>query len=380
MTRSALLLIATLIACTGCGNAGDRKTTDIQSSILDVAGKMVEKPLIRSVSIGVVYRGEEFVAHRGELEDGKTNPPGNETIYEVGSLSKTFAGTLVAKAVLEKKIDLDDDVRKYLPENYPNLAYRDEPIRVKHLLSHTSGLPNMLPLEASVVLQDFPNHATPGKINAIYSNYGRTEFLRDLHDVSIDKSPGHEYSYSSVGTELTALILESVYKADFESLLVDYFSSSAGMRNTRLVLAKEETGKLATGYHSDNAAPTSEMPKLPWGASGNVKSTVPDMMRYIRFQLSGNQVASESHREIVKFDSESAISYFWNINTGNEKLGTYYSHHGGVPRSQCYIYIIPKYDLGVFIITNQSGQKTAAVMEQALDEILGAVVAKHRNQ
>lgn len=376
MRKLALLIISAVATCAGCSNAGEMQERDIPSAIFDAAQKMVEKPLIRSVSIGVVYRGEEFVAHRGELEDGKANPPDNETIYEVGSLSKTFAGTLVARAVLEKKLDLDDDIRKYLSESYPNLAYKDQPLRIKHLLSHTSGLPNMLPLQASVVLQDFTDHSTPGKLNDIYRNYGQANFLKDLHDVRIDASPGHTYSYSSVGTELTAHILESVYGVDYESLLVDYFSGNAGMASTRLVLKNEETGRLAIGYHSDNAVPTSAMPKLPWGASGNVKSTVPDMMKYIKFHLGSNRVASESHREIVKFDGEFGIAYFWNINTGNEKLGTYYSHHGGVPRSQCYIYIVPKHDLGIFIITNQSGDKTASVMEAALDEILSVIMAK----
>lgn len=379
MTKIGTLALLALFTVVGCGNAGGRQERDIASSIVDAAETMVEKPLIRAVSIGVVYRGEEFIVHRGELEDGKKNPPDNETLYEVGSLSKTFAGTLVAKAVLEKKVDLDDDIRKYLPESYPNLAYNDEPIRVKHLLSHTSGLPNMLPLEASVVLQDFTRHSTPGKLNDVYKGYGQANFLKDLHAVKITASPGHTYSYSSVGTELTARMLESVYGVGFESLLVDYFSGEAGMANTRIVLNDEAMRKLAPGYHSDNAVATSAMPKLPWGASGNVKSTVPDMMKYIKFHLGGNRIASESHKEIVKFDADFGIAYFWNINTGNQKLGTYYSHHGGVPRSQCYVYLVPKYDLGIFIITNQSGEKTASVMEQALDEILGVIVASHKN-
>lgn len=379
MKKLLILLLSAAVACAGCSNSGGKQETDIQSSISQVAEKMVGKPLIRAVSIGVVYRGQAFVGHRGELEDGKANPPDNETVYEIGSLSKTFAGTLMARAVLEKKLDLDDDIRKYLSGSYPNLAYLDQPIRIKHLLSHTSGLPNMLPLEASVVLQDFTSHSTPGKLDEVYRNYGQADFLRDLHDVKITESPGHKYSYSSVGTELTAHILEAVYGTDYESLLVGYFSSEVGMTSTRIVLGKEQGGKLAIGYHSDNAVPTSVMPKLPWGASGNVKSTVPDMLKYMKFQLGGNGIVAESHREIVRFDNEFAISYFWNINTGNANLGTYYSHHGGVPRSQCYVYIVPEYDLGLFIITNQSGDKTASVMEAALDELLEVVAAKQKN-
>lgn len=58
----------------------------------------------------------------------------------------------MANAVLEHKLSLDDDVRMYLQEDYPNLQYNGHPIRVRHLLSHTSGLPNMLPDRANTAL------------------------------------------------------------------------------------------------------------------------------------------------------------------------------------------------------------------------------------
>ena len=50
--------------------------------------------------------------------------------------------------------------------------------------------------------------------------------------------------------------------------------------------------------------------------------------------------------------------------------------HGGVPRSQCYIYIMPKYDLGIFVITNQSGDKTAHAMEAAINTLVERIVAR----
>lgn len=122
--------------------------------------------------------------------------------------------------------------------------------------------------------------------------------------------------------------------------------------------------------------PTSPMPELPWGASGNVKATVPEMVKFLKFQLAGGPVVTESHRTLVEFDSEFSIGYFWNIVGGDHLKGTYYAHHGGVPRSQCYIYIMPKYDLGIFVITNQSGDKTAHAMEAAINTLVERIVAR----
>lgn len=373
--RLLLILLLSSIFCL----AQNSQPENIKILMDSAANRMIKKPLIHSASIAIVYQGKEFIGHYGELEKGKNNCPDNQTIYEIGSLSKTFAGTLAAKAVVEKKLNIEDEIQKYLPENYPNLKYGDQPILVKHLLSHTSGFPNMLPFEANTILANFTNHNTPAKINELYKNYHQKDFLRDLHKVKIDTVPGYKYSYSSAGSQLVAFILEKVYQTKYEKLLTDYVTQNIAMQNTKINLSSQETKKLAVGYHSDNSVITSPMPQLPWGASGNMKSTIPDMVKYIKFQLKNNQIVAESHKTIVKFDNDFSIGYFWNIDTGNKKLGTFYVHHGGVPRSQCYIYIVPKYDLGAFIITNQSGNDTAKIMEDALTEIFDKITVNEKN-
>lgn len=367
--KNIVLFILLLSSIFCLAQSSEEEKIDINLLIESVANKMIKKPLIHSTSIAIVYQGNEYIGHYGELEKGKNNCPNNETIYEIGSLSKTFAGTLAAKAVCENKLNIEDEIQKYLPEDYSNLKYGSQPILVKHLLSHTSGFPNMLPLEANAILQDFTNYETPAKINELHKNFGQKDFLRDLHKVKIDTIPGYKYSYSSAGSELIAFILEKVYKTKYEKLLTDYLSKSIAIQNTKISLSDQDVKKLAVGYHSDNSIITSPMPQLPWGASGNMKSTIPDMVKYIKFQLKNNKTVAESHTSIVKFGPGFSIGYFWNIVIDDKKLGTFYIHHGGVPRSQCYIYIIPKYNLSAFIITNQSGVDTAEVMEDALNEI-----------
>ncbi|OXA85787.1 serine hydrolase domain-containing protein [Flavobacterium hercynium] len=373
--RFLLLLLLSSIFCV----AQNSQSKNIKTFIDSAANKMIKKPLIHSTSIAIVYQGKEFIGHYGALEEGKNNRPDNETVYEIGSVSKTFAGTLAAKAVTEKKLNIEDEVQKYLPENYSNLKFGTQPILIKHLLSHTSGLPNMLPLEANTILQDFTNHDTPAKINELYKNYGEKDFLRDLHKVKIDTVPGYKYSYSSAGSQLIAFILEKVYKTKYEKLLTDYVAKDMAMQHTKINLSDQEAKKLAVGYHSDNSTITFPMPKLPWGASGTMKSTVPDMVNYIKFQLKNNETVAESHKTIVKFNNEFSIGYLWNIATEDKKLGTFYIHHGGVPRSQCFIYIIPKYDLGGFIITNQSGTDTPKVMSEAINQIFDKIIQQQQS-
>jgi CubicO group peptidase (beta-lactamase class C family) len=102
------------------------------------------------------------------------------------------------------------------------------------------------------------------------------------------------------------------------------------------------------------------------------------MVKYLKFQLAAGPVVAESHRALVRFDPEFSVGYFWNIVSGDAIKGVYYAHHGGVPRSQCYIYIVPKYDLGIFVITNQSGDDTAHAMEAAIDTLVERIGAREK--
>lgn len=375
-----------IIIITGCNQNSKKESlaknenNEFQHIIDSAAVRLINQPLINSASVGVVYKGEKYSGYYGELEKTKGNPPSDKTIYEIGSLSKVLTGTLVANAVLEEKLNLEDDVQQYLEEDYPNLSYENQPVKIKHLLTHSSGLPNILPLSLNPLMtSDFLKQDSPSKIDSILSNYDKQSFYKDLHSLEIDTIPGHNYSYSTAGTELIAGILENVYHKEFETLLADFLSAEIGMEGTVIALDQKKKENLAVGYHADHPEITSPMGKLPWGAGGGIKSTVPDMLKFMEFQLDNNKIARESHKVLKDYSDEAGVAYFWEVDASNPKLGKYYSHHGGVPRSQCFLFIIPKHELGIFIITNQSGKDTASKMKKAIDEIIEGV-RKHNEQ
>lgn len=374
MTKLAAIITGMTLMLAACKPAATAPAPDIPAAMRQAATTLLQSKLLHATSIAVVYRGEQFILHQGELETGKANPPDDTTLYEIGSISKTFAGLLLANAVLEGKAALDDPIQKYLPADYPNLQWQGQPVRLRHLITHTSTLPGMLPLQVNTVLQDFTAHATPAKLNAAYANYGQPQFWQDLHTVSIQGPLGMDYAYSSAGTELVAHALEQIYGVPYAALLTQFVARAADMHDTRLQLTAAETGRLAPGYHNDNPVVTTPMPQLPWGAAGNLKSTMPDMAKYLRLQLGADPAVAESHKPLVRFQDDFSIGYFWNIGK-NRQLGTHYVHHGGVPRAQSYAYVVPRYQLGVFIITNQSGDATAGAMENALAPIFDTVEA-----
>ncbi|MBZ9629805.1 beta-lactamase family protein [Salegentibacter sp. LM13S] len=380
------LFLIFIIIITSCNqnkkneSLAKNENNEIQQLIDSAANRLINEPLINSTSIGIVYNNQEYIAHQGELEKGNNNSPTNNTVYEIGSLSKVLTGTLMANAVLEDKLNLEDKVSKYLKEDYPNLAYENQPVKIKHLLTHSSGLPNILPLKLnSLMTTDFLKQDTPSKIDSILKDYSQQSFLKDLHTISIDTVPGVNYSYSTAGTELAAHILENVYQTEFEKLLTEFLSNEVGMEETFITLDKNNEKNLAVGYHADHPDITLPMGKLPWGAGAGIKSTVPDMMKFLQYQLGNNEVVEESQKVLVDYTDEVGVAYFWEVDASQADLGKYYSHHGGVPRSQCFLFILPKYDLGIFLITNQSGKDTAPKMKKAVDEIIDGIV-KHNEQ
>jgi CubicO group peptidase (beta-lactamase class C family) len=98
-----------------------------------------------SVSIGIVKEGKFYTKHYGEIDKGKSNQANDKTLYEIASTTKVFTGTLMAKAVLDGKIKLDDDIRKYLKEKFPNLEFNGNPIKIKDLVTHETGIMTPFP-------------------------------------------------------------------------------------------------------------------------------------------------------------------------------------------------------------------------------------------
>ena len=329
---------------------------------------------INSVSIGVYKESEIYTQHFGEIEKGKGNTPNNQTIYEVGSVTKTMTGYLVAKAVLEEKINLDDDVRLYLKGDFSNLQFNGNPITIKHLLTHTSGLPMFLPMEMNGVFEKF-NENVPTIYSELEKSYDKSKFLEDLKNVSIKSEPGINYFYSNAGAELIGYILETVYQKNSDKLLQESFLIEYNMNNTAIRLNETKKQNLIRGYWMNNETLSPNQLNKLWATGSGAKMTLKDMMSYIKLQLNKqNPIVSESHKVLFEEGKTFKIAYFWRV--WNDYYGTSYNHHGGTSGTQNWLFIFPKYELGISIITNHSGPKTPKKLSKTVKKILNDIVKK----
>ncbi|WP_257873190.1 serine hydrolase [Hymenobacter sp. J193] len=211
-----------------------------------VGEAFIKEPTALGLSIGIVKDGQTYFYNFGTTEKGTGKVPTQHTIYEIGSVSKTFASLLLAQAVLEKRVSLADDIRKYLPGKYPNLAYAGKPIRLVHLANTTSALPDNVP-DRSAMLQQAPSDSVPFLILRADRAYTRQDFYAELHSVKVDTMPGLIPRHSNTGAQLLAYILESVYQAPFEQLVEKYIAQPLQMRST--LQAKAGNSLLAVGHN-----------------------------------------------------------------------------------------------------------------------------------
>lgn len=323
-------------------------------SIMDAnAAKLKEKSGAYSVSVGILKDGKVYTKHYGEIDKGKGNKATNDSYFEIASITKLFTGQLLAQAVLENKINLEDDIRKYLKGSYPNLEYNGTPIKIKDLISYRTALPRNLPDDAEI--RKNMSDETPFQYNKLAEHYTKDNFKQDLQKVKLDTLPGTKYNYSNLSLELTGLMLENIYGQSYETLLKENILSKAGMDHTKLELGKGEV--LANGYHSSGRLMPKSISHL-WGASGaRTKSTMGDLVKFLKYELdSKNSIVQESQRNISNSKGD-WYGYFWD-GYGLSEHGKMGYKHGGAFGDQIWFTIYPELNMGICFIVNVSGQST----------------------
>lgn len=322
------------------------------------------------VSVGVFYNGRTYSYNYGSTEKGKNIKPTNNTVYEIGSITKTFTGILLAQAVADKKVKIDDDIRKYLEGNYPNLSYNGQPIKLFQLISHTSGLPFLLPDRKD--LFEHSQDSIQSFITTIQSHYTKEEFLEDLHAVKLDTLPGVRFSYSNAGAQLLSFILEKVYGMSYENLVKKYISIPEKMPNTKLTYSKSEMAKFAKGYNEKGML-------MPYNsvmivAAGKINSTVPDMLKYIKFHLNeSNPVIKLSHATTFGDINSFAIGLNWQMNkTANGYRRIWQS--GGSFGFASYCVVYPKLNIGIVLLSNEADRTAQSGLEEAAKRIFEGII------
>ncbi len=168
---------------------------------------------VAGISVGVISEGRTWTKNYGTLEPDGNVVPSGKTIYEIGSVSKVLTSLLLADAVVQGRIQLDDPIGKHwkeLAEGNPDVA---ESVTYRHLSHHTSGLPVM---PSNIVAEDSTNP---------FADY-RRELLDDyMMLVRLPRRPGESYEYSNLAVGLLGDLLSRQAGMSYEELVRERITS-----------------------------------------------------------------------------------------------------------------------------------------------------------
>lgn len=224
--------------------------------------------------IGLVDGSGSRVFGAGRLDDGSDRELDGDTVFAIGSVTKTFTALLLQDMVERREMKLDDPVARHLPPSVKAPGLNGKEITLLHLATHTSGLPR----DADNLL---PENAPGGNRFAGYTVEKLHAFLSG-HRLARD--PGAEFEYSNVGSALLGHAVSLRAGIEFEALVLDRICRPLGMESTRIALTPEMKARLAAGHEK----PGERVAGWDIGAfapAGALHSTARDLMRYVSANL-----------------------------------------------------------------------------------------------
>ena len=190
----------------------------LSDTIKEVIRQNVENGKHPSLFVGMIDENgiQQYYYGNKVLEGEKIN---ENTIFEIGSVSKVFTSLLLADMVERGEVSLDDPIEKFLPPGISTPSRNDQTITLLDLTTHTSGLPRWP--------EDFPLMDMQEQYE-----YDREELYDYLATVELSQEIGSEYSYSNIGVSLLGHILSLEAGQTYEELLKERVLDKFEMKNT----------------------------------------------------------------------------------------------------------------------------------------------------
>ncbi len=297
----------------------------------------------KGLVVGVYRQGVYQVEYLGTIEKGKTVTPRENTIFELGSISKPLTGLILQAMIAEGKLTLSDPVNLFLPPDAQLPAVRGQPITLRHLVTHTSCLPR-LPVDLASTMKGFDNP---------YRYYAPENLLRYLPTVALDCELGEEGVYSNLGAGLLGFVLTRASGKSYAQLVQHYIVSPLGTTGLGVFPPSEAW---ATGHNQfDQTQANWEFTDALVGAGG-LDASPQAMKRLLGFIISpdhsllGKAVTAST---ATQWKKQQELGTFWVAESLGGKKAHW--HNGQTGGFNAFLGWIEGAQAGVFILSNQSG-------------------------
>jgi len=240
----------------------------------------VEKYVRMGAAVGIIDKQQdEQEFYFGTISNHDSNPPNRHSIFEIGSITKTFTTTLLSQMILNGKITLNDEVESLLPEgNVTMPVWSNTTITIEHLATHSSGLPKK-PHDSD---QPLPFGYDPYDPYAAYTTEYVYDYLTSYCDLRFE--PGTQYFYSNTGVGLVGHILGLIDSSSYEELVTREIFEPLGMNETSLFI-DHKISNLAPGHDESLDSVKNYNANDIFQGAGFIKSSLNDMLIYLKAQM-----------------------------------------------------------------------------------------------
>lgn len=348
----------------------DQRTNEAKFEELIVYTKeAMERLHVPGVSIGLIADGKDYVAGLGITSVENPLPVTPETIFQIGSTSKTFTATAMMMLVEKGKVNLDDRVRKFLP----NFKVADEDaaakVTVRNLLNHTCGW-----------LGDFFPETGNGD-DAI------ARYITLMQDLPQKTPVGTYYSYNNAALIVAGGVIEVISGKPYEAVIRELILEPLEMSNSFFFPGEVMLRRFAVGHILDGEK---VIVADPWpiiragNPAGGVDSDIVDQLRYMHFHmgdgttLKGERLLTPESMKLMQTPMAPCgdgdwVGLTWTV---EEIDGVRFYCHGGTTNGQeSDFWIAPQYNTALTVLTNldQGNLLHKALREWVREHFLGVV-------
>jgi len=330
--------------------------------------KRIHELKIPGLGIGIV-KDNSVLYSRGfgyaDIENRKKITPNN--VFRVGSISKTFTAIGIMQQLEQGKIDLNENINKYLPNGKIYSKKRNaNPITFKHILTHTSGIGEILKRTDLFRIHHFVNK----NIKKIYSH--KKLFNRKI---KLKITPGEKWAYANFALVLLGFLLELISGMEFSRYMIENIFNPLEMNNSDFKWSNRVKPLQAKGYKLKKGKNiefgTETQIQMP---AGSLYTSINDMMNYIKCLLNGGKfnnsqiIKSETLQmmwkpQYRKDERLPGIGYiFWIFDINGYRI---LNHGGSINGYLSEMYIIPNEKLGIIVCINQMSLKNMGAIRIA---------------
>ncbi len=254
---------------------GFSKEKDLKSFVDQVVKNYMDRTRTHGLIVGVLDGNSDDpkTFAYGEVSRENREQINENTEFRIGSITKVFTATMLAKAISDGKLSLSDKAQKYLPHvRLP--TYHGQEITIVNLATHTSGLPDTPP--------NMRNRET----------YSKKDLFEYLDHATLYHAPGHHWLYSDLGYAILSLIIENIDKGRWYDLVKEQVTSPLDMRSTLPgpLFTRDLKRNTTPGFTKDDPQHSYDVERLasPFLGAGGLYSNMHDMMIFMKANMGIN--------------------------------------------------------------------------------------------